>query len=304
MWRQVVISAILTASGYVTAVGQIRVSSPLVQHFQLDSASHAIGQIDIVNDGPEPVLVKLQVLDYVFGPSGQGRFEAGGTHDRSFYDGITLATDYVQVAPRSMRPAFYRIGATPRHVTEGSYWSVIVVSPVSEPTEAAPTGSRLVARTIMQYAIQIVAARGQRMYEATPEVVIPGAEVLRRATDGPSSRPDPGGGSTDGLIPISFDDITEIELDQTKQLLIRLHNDASFLLEPMVWTIWYDGTDQVVGSSPARSIRIYPSYTTNVRFEVPAPAHHCAYFVVMVSEVDDIQTGTRRACASLERRSG
>ena len=304
MGRLVIIAAILTGTGYVTAVGQIRVSSPLVQHFRLDSTSHAIGQVDIVNDGTEPVLVKLQVLDYVFGPSGQGRFEAGGTHDRSFHDGITLATDYVEVAPRSMRPAFYRIGATPQHAANGSYWSVILVSPVSEPTEVTPTGSRLLARTVMQYAIQIVAERGRRAHEASSEVVIPGVELLRMATDGPSSRPDPGGGSADVLTPITFDDITEIELAQSKQVLVRLHNDARFLLEPMVWTIWYDGDDEVIGASPSRSVRLYPSYTTNVRFNVPAPALKCAYFVVMVSDVDDVQTGTRRACASLERRSG
>lgn len=106
------------------------------------------------------------------------------------------------------------------------------------------------------------------------------------------------------LTPITFDDITEIELAQSKQVLVRLHNDARFLLEPMVWTIWYDGDDEVIAASPSRSVRLYPSYTTNVRFTVPAPALKCAYFVVMVSEVDDVQTGTRRACASLERRSG
>ena len=115
------------------------------------------GQIPIRNTGTSEGKVKIIHVDYLYNATGQTFYLETGSHKRSNSSWMKISTNYIVVPPKGMAEGSYQINV-PKDVAEGgTYWSMILVEPITEISPFDLTKDNTVSiSTVLRYGIQIV----------------------------------------------------------------------------------------------------------------------------------------------------
>lgn len=208
------------ASGH--AADGLQVLGPLTHVTTLAPGGSASGTIPLRNGSAGAVAVAIDVQDYQVHADGHTDFAPPGTIDRSNAAWVRFAPDHLVLPPGAGADIAWTI-AIPADATPapGTWWSVLVVAPDTDPT--APEAEGVAVHTVFRYALQMVTEVG----EAPP------AEL-------------------------AFDQTRLVATDDHAQLQVDVSNPGRRWVTPDVWATVFrdDGTD--LGRFDGGRLRLYP----------------------------------------------
>ncbi len=138
------------------AQGQLVVPD-LTHECVLRQGERCRGAIEIINTGEEPAAVEIRRADYLFDADGNNRYPPPGSEERSNADWIRLqpAEGRVTVAPEGSVNIAYTVRVPDEPQLAGTYWSVVLVDPVSE-HEEVDVGYGVRIRQGIGYGVQLI----------------------------------------------------------------------------------------------------------------------------------------------------
>ncbi|NMF88130.1 hypothetical protein [Aromatoleum petrolei] len=120
------------------------------------------GTLVIRNPGPEPVEVKLYQTDYRFDAEGRNDYAEPGSLVRSNARWIRLGQPQFRIAPGQTVHAPYEVRVPEDARLKGTYWSMVMVEPLSRgESVSAPKERAVQLAQVVRFAVQIVTQIGQ-----------------------------------------------------------------------------------------------------------------------------------------------
>ena len=142
---------------FATLTGaEVTVPGSLTHENTLTPGQVIEGSIPIQNNGDEAATVKVSLTDYLYNASGETLFPDPGTNDRSNADWIEFSQKQLTVAPHTTYHMPYKLTVPKKESLEGSYWSILLVEPISDPSAAIDEKQALGVQTIIRYGIQVI----------------------------------------------------------------------------------------------------------------------------------------------------
>jgi hypothetical protein len=233
-----------------------RVYSSLFDEYDVSPGSQHRGQFDVVNEGNAPLTVKVIRQDVRFYADGKLLSEEPGAHERSNANWITLEQDRLTIAPNARETFYYDI-SVPSGVTDGSYWSALVVQ--NDLDQEIAFAERAAIRQRVKVYVQVATHVGQAL---RPEVSFLSTEIVEDA-------------------------------DGQRKLDIRIENTGNRSDIVPVWAELYDGNGQLATRVEGRSGVVHPG--TSVRQvldlgEVPSGEYNA---IIVAEPIHGDAYGTR-----------
>lgn len=214
---------------FVSCWGQITIPGALTHQFIVEPGGSYTGSIEIVGNSNERVELSITQSDYLFFSDGSSTYAEPGTVERSNAGWITLSLPAnLALEPNETISIAYRIQVPDEPSLLGTYWSVVLVSPVAP---AAPAGT---IQQILRYGIQIVAHigdTGERKIEVT-------AARIQRGDN---------------------NKILEVDVANTGERWVRLIE---------VWAEIYDTDGRLVSRIEAAGKRLFPGTSVRFPFDL------------------------------------
>ena len=150
-----------------TAAGQaaVRVASELTDVRVSRAGGSYEGSIVLHNTGTAPGEVKLYQTDYGFRADGSNEYGPPGQSARSNADWIQLASNQLRLDPGEVMTVGYRVRVPNRRDLSGTYWSMVMIEPISPSSREAaePLPERTVRlKQIVRFGLQVITEIGDR----------------------------------------------------------------------------------------------------------------------------------------------
>ncbi len=254
------IIALLAGHASVASAGAFSVVGKLARDYTVSPGTTIAGRIVVKNQGEEPIEVQARQADYLFQSDGTNAFPDPGTLERSNADWISISPQQMVVPPHETLSFSYRIDVPDDPDLQGSYWSMVLVSPVVKPYTVEPEPGKTVLglQSVLQYGVQIAT-----------HISGTGTRSIR---------------------------ILESHLEQGREgplLILQVSNDGTLMVRPDLWLELYDDAGGSVGRFDGEQKRIYPG--CSVRLQVPLKkVGRGAYTALLVADLGgDDRVGTR-----------
>ena len=127
---RLVMTAALAAMSIEIHAG-VSVVGSLSQERSVQAGETYRGVIAIRNSGSEPAEVKVYQTDYAFSADGRNEYGAPGRLPRSNAKWLHLGQEQLTIAPGTVANALYEVQVPSDPALKGTYWSMVVVEPVS-----------------------------------------------------------------------------------------------------------------------------------------------------------------------------
>ena len=154
----------LTAFLLCVRVSAIEIVGETIQRSAKRPGDFIDGSIAIGNKGKSSVEVRIYQTDYCFSADGATRFPAPGSLPRSNAKWLQFDINQISISGETNSTLFFK-GIVPAGITNGSYWSMVMVEeiePISAPLgKVAPEVRRAGVRVVVRHAIQIICDIGQ-----------------------------------------------------------------------------------------------------------------------------------------------
>lgn len=215
------------------ALAGFQILGSLTRESRVPAGQQLEGRILVHNSGTEILELEAYQSDYFYSYDGTNKYGAPGSLARSNAAWITLSPRQLRV-PAGETLGFSYTVAVPADAGTGSFWSMIMISPLKQPVdEAARPGERKVnVQTVMRYGVQVVTEVG------APEpasVKIVGARLEKKEA-GPA-------------------------------LIVDMENDGIRHVKPELWLEVFDETGVLLGRFNGDSKRLMPG--CSARYTVP-----------------------------------
>jgi len=125
------ITAVLFFGVSMHGYTQIAVTSGLFSEKAVSAGTTYSGTISILNKGNKSEKARLYKKDYLFYANGSNEFGEPGSTKRSNATWIEFERDQVEVPPRRIVEVDYKVHVPPKSSLKGSYWSLVMVQPVT-----------------------------------------------------------------------------------------------------------------------------------------------------------------------------
>jgi hypothetical protein len=119
------------------------------------------GTVVLRNTGKTPVEVKVYQTDYAFWADGRNDFGQPGKLARSNAKWLRLSQEQVSVPPGGLSSVQYELSVPQDARLTGTYWSVIMVEPVSGAEAGTPRRDEVQLQQVIRYAVQIISEIGE-----------------------------------------------------------------------------------------------------------------------------------------------
>lgn len=226
-------------------LGGILVLGDLKYEYNTSPGDSVKGSIEVVNqEEGEEQQVRIYQTDYSYQADGKKSYGEPGKMARS-------NTSWIEISPRQFvlspgeRMSVNFVVRVPVIIQDGTYWSMIMVEPVSEinPDESE-NGFQLL--TVFRYAIQMITNIGN------------------------SSRPS-----------LTFNNTQLIRNEAGRILQVDIENDGNQIARPEIWVEFYDTQGQFKGKFLGKKGKLFPG--TSIRSEMDvtdlAPGEYKAMIV-------------------------
>ncbi len=122
------------------------------------------GAIQVYNEKESPESIRIYTTDYLYQADGSSLFENAAGHNRSNQAWITLDHKQIDIPAKSSATVRYTLHTPDSPDIQGSYWSMIMIEPISPELLQPPseeTGElRMAIKHITRFAIQIISNVG------------------------------------------------------------------------------------------------------------------------------------------------
>ena len=220
------------------------------------------GSIILRNGSSEPREVKIYQTDYLFLCDGKNFYGEPGSVPRSNSKWISFSPQQVVVAAGDRVPVYYAIQVPNNDDLRGTYWSMLMIEPVSkarsEPVQSAPGEATVGIHTVMRYAVQMVTNAGE---SGKKEISIVDRRIV--AAEGAS--------------------VLELDIENTGERWLR----------PSVRAELYDQQGAYVGSLDGGGARIYPACSVRQRIPLENVAAGRYSALVIVDNGDEAVWGAQ-----------
>ncbi len=226
--------ALVICASHGAAAGSFSVVGKLARDYTVSPGMTIAGRIIVKNNSIEPVEVQARQTDYLFQSDGTNAFPEPGTVPRSNAPWIEVSPQQLVIPPNETLSFSYRIDVPDDSSLDGSYWSMVLVSPVIKPYTVEEEEGKAVLgiQSVLQYGIQIAThlsgtgTRDMRILESHLEKV-----------------------------------------DGWPQLALQVANAGTTMIRPEVWVELFDEQGVSAGRFDGSLLRIYPG--CSVRILVP-----------------------------------
>jgi len=195
------------------------------------------GTIVLENTAESDAEVRVYQTDYWFTADGLSRYDPPGTISRSNATWLSLSDEYITIPAGQRFPLFYQGNVPSDTSLSGTYWSMIMVEPVSDfsydTIADADHRVRMGITTKTRYGIQVITNIGN---EAEPVLEFINKDLKQT----------PGG-------PV---------------LIIDVANTGSKVTRPKAWLEIYDGDANLIARFISKPTRIYPDCSVRHRFNL------------------------------------
>lgn len=137
-----------------TAEAQIAVLSSTVEENVVSAGSRYTNSIIIANPGKTAQTVRIYKTDYRFACDGTSNFDGAGTNKRSNAAWIGLQAERITIPGESQINVPYVVNVPAGDSLSGTYWSAIMVEPVSDAPSTAGKQAMAIG-AVMRYAVQV-----------------------------------------------------------------------------------------------------------------------------------------------------
>ncbi|MBN1697939.1 MAG: hypothetical protein JW881_10535 [Spirochaetales bacterium] len=207
--------------------GNIIIDGGLTHEKETPAGISYKGMIEVLNKGDKPQEIKIYKTDYEFFADGKVNYGEAGKLSRSNASWITVSPQRVTIPPNQTIPVYYTVNVPDDATLNGTYWSIVMVEPISESSpESSAAGDAIVSfgvQQILRYGIQLVTH-------------IQGT----------------------GEKNISFLNPRFVKKESEKVLQVDIENTGTLWVKPDVWVELYDSKGVFVGKFTATKKRIYP----------------------------------------------
>lgn len=196
------------------------------------------GAIAVRNNGHEPVEVMLYQTDYAFWADGRNQYGEPGSMPRSNARWVRLGQQQFLIQPGAVINAPYEVNVPDDQRLSGSYWSMIMVEPLS-PRESStrPRKEALQLTQVIRYAVQIATDIG-----------------------------------TAGRRTLAFVNPVQSDRGGERRLSVDVENTGEHYLRPQLWMELYDAQGRAIRRIDSEKKRIYPGTSARFSFDLSALA--------------------------------
>jgi|SRR5690554_87652 len=142
--------------GYASIV----ITNGLTHSYRIEEGTIHQGVISIQNTAKTSQNIKLYQNDYRYSAQGVSHYDEPGQNPRSNLDWIKLHTNLITVDAGGKADVLYEITVPDDMEYAGSYWSVIMVEPMS-PIKPSDEPANVQIKSIVRYSIQIITTNQQ-----------------------------------------------------------------------------------------------------------------------------------------------
>lgn len=234
--HSLLIPLVLLVAAATAVQGRLVIVGETVHRSTLSPGSQINGTISILNDGLQPVEVRIYQTDYRFAATGENAYPEPGSLPKSNAKWLTLDANQLSIPTNTTLTVNYR-GSVPAGASSGTFWSLIMV----EQTEAllppskggAPNERRAAIRTVVRHAVQVVTDLGA---PAAPDL-----KVIGRRLEGEAGN---------------------------RVFLLDVENQGAWLARPEVSMEAFDASGTSVAKLASAKVRLYPSCSFRHRFDL------------------------------------
>ena len=210
---------------------QVIVIGELTQEKDVSPGDSYNGTIMLQNVGPDSGEVKVYQQDYLFSFNGTSQYLKPGTVQRSNSAWVTFSPKQISVPPKQRSIVNYTVNVPSVDTLRGTYWSMLIVEPVSEIGPAPEKG--IAVHTVVRYGIQVITNIGDT-----------GSRKLRFLH-------------------------TKLLKEKGKRFLqVDIENTGERILRPKLLVELYDGTGNKIGTYEAEAHRTYPGTSIRQRVDL------------------------------------
>ena len=248
------VSLLVILAGPIKA--DVTVLGGLTHEITAEPGDRIDGAIEFANNGDETAYVDIYQTDYLFFADGRTIYGDPGSNPRSNAPWISYGTSRVAIPANGTAAASYEMIVPDSIQLSGSYWSVVMIEPVSDvsdPSSREKAGEVSVGvRTIVRYAVQIITNigdSGNSSIEVTDNKLV---------TDNGS---------------------TFLQLD--------IENNGECWLSPSVWTDLYGNDGTYVGRFESGRKRVFPGCSVRHHLDLTGVANGYYTALMIVDNGDD-----------------
>lgn len=228
-----IVTGLLPSLASEAAATPVAVVGSLTHRYQVEPGQRIEDSIEVRNVSETLQAVAVAQSDYFFTADGRAIYGPPGRLARSNARWISFAPTRAVIPPHQSARLHYTIAVPLNAALKGTYWSVLLVRPLSErePVPRRPESSQIsvTIRELFQYAVQIATDVGS------------GADRQ-----------------------VKFVKIDLLDAGSKAVLAVDVENTGEQALSGTLWTELYDGRGQPVGRFPGGRRGLYPG--TSARF--------------------------------------
>ena len=231
---------------------QLSVQGGLGREFVMQAGEFYEGSLQIYNSSDEMLQGRAYQTDYAFFADGTNQFPESNTLPRSNAAWIHFAPEEFSAPPREYTLINYTVQVPTDDALTGSYWSVIMIEPVTglPSSDSESEEQVLLVNAIIRHAIQFVVTVGE-----TGEKAIALNGSLRSNQDN---------------LPL-----LQVELENTGQVWLR----------PDCWAEFYSDKGELLDRLESAPIRVYPGCSVSHKFDLSYP--NGDYYALVVIDNGD-----------------
>ncbi len=220
--------------GHTASAGTFSVIGKLGRDYTVSPGMSIVGRIIVKNPSVEPVEVEARLADYIFQADGTNNFVEPGTLPRSNASWVTISPQQLVIPPNETLSFSYRIDVPDDPDLEGSYWSIVLISPVVKPYAVESEEGKTVVgiQSVLQYGVQLAthfSGTGSREMKVLESHLV--------------------------------------EVDGEPQLELQVASTGTLMIRPRMWVELFDEEGASSGRFEGTSMRAYPG--CSVRVQIP-----------------------------------
>ncbi|MFT3866947.1 MAG: hypothetical protein QM715_00485 [Nibricoccus sp.] len=231
---------------------RVRYTGELTREFRLGPGEQAEGELVLQNpSATQSCSARIYQTDYQYAADGSAAYDAPGSTARSNAAWIEIDDHQPELKPGETRAIPFKITLPREVVLRGTYWSMIMVEPLSiEPASAAP--GTMVVKSVIRYGIQIVVQAGNA--EARPQF----------------SR-------------------QQITTENGRRILhLDLANTGEYWLRPKMELRLFDGRGHAVAVLPGKTQHVFPGTSVRLLFDLATLAHGDYLALIVLDNGDQL----------------
>lgn len=232
---------------------RVRYTGELTREFRLGPGEQAEGKLILQNpSATQSCSARIYQTDYHYAADGSAAYDAPGTTTRSNAAWIEIDDHQPELSPGETRAISFKITPPRDAALRGTYWSMIMVEPLSIEPATAAAGTMLV-RSVMRYGVQIVVQAGGAA-EAKPQ--------------------------------FSHQQITT---ENGRRILsLDLANAGEYWLRPKLEIRLFDGRGQVVAVLPGKVQHVFPGTSVRLLFDLATLARGDYLALIVLDNGDQL----------------